>query len=111
MTLHVVSTNSLAEAMPGSAFESSVDAPQTPSRHPAQSTRSADYKVDDVASRECASTREQARMISFAPLSLCHRSRREPTAPRHARCSSLASARLMVVRATALASRRQRAYA
>ena len=36
------------------------------------------------------STREEARVVSFAALSLCHRSRREPTAPRHARCSSFA---------------------
>jgi hypothetical protein len=33
-------------------------------------------------------TREQARGISFAALPLCHRSKREPTAPRDARCSS-----------------------
>jgi hypothetical protein len=45
------------------------------------------------ATSQCSShAREQARVISFAALSLCHRSRREPTAPRHARVSSIASA-------------------
>ena len=37
-------------------------------------------------------TREQARVISFAALSLCRRSRREPTAPRDSPCSSEAGA-------------------
>jgi hypothetical protein len=50
--------------------------------------RSSTARQSDAAQPSAGTTREQARVISFVALTLCRRSRREPTPPRDSRCSS-----------------------
>ena len=86
---------------PGSLAVSSHDDP------PPLDATARDHRCASQPTPTPAFTRRQARVISFAAVSLCHRSRRQPMAPRHARCSS-SPAGISQASAATTASRRKR---
>ena len=82
---------------PGSLAVSSHDDP------PPLDATARDHRCASQPTPTPAFTRRQARVISFAAVSLCHRSRPQLMAPRHARCSSGAGASDVSAETTALA--------